>query len=50
MGKILVFVEFNHGQLKRSSLELLSAAQSSGQTVVAAAVGSLAENGERESG
>ncbi len=48
MGKILVFVEFNHGQLKRSSLELLSAAQSSGQTVVAAAVGSLAEGISKE--
>lgn len=39
MGQILVFVEGHHGKLKRSSLELLSAAQTSGHTVAAVAVG-----------
>lgn len=42
MGKILVFAEHTNGKLKRSAQELLSAAKKSGQTVVAAAVGSKA--------
>lgn len=40
MGQILVFIEGQNKQLKRSSLELLSAAQSSGHTVHAVAIGS----------
>jgi electron transfer flavoprotein alpha subunit len=40
MSKVLVFSEFHHGHLKRSALELLTAAKKSGQTVMALAVGS----------
>lgn len=41
MGKILVFAEYNNkGSLKRSTLELLCAAQKSGHAVSAIAVGS----------
>jgi electron transfer flavoprotein alpha subunit len=40
MAKILVFAEHHNGQLKRSALELLSAAKKSGQTVLAAVAGS----------
>lgn len=39
MGKVLVFAEFNHGHLKRSAQELLTAAKKSGHTVAALAVG-----------
>jgi electron transfer flavoprotein alpha subunit len=44
MAKILVFTEYNHGHLKRSSLELLTAAKKSGQVFVALAVGSQSQN------
>ena len=40
MAKILVFGEHHNGQIKRSTLELLSAAQNSGQPFVVAAAGS----------
>lgn len=40
MSKILVFGEHHNGQLKRSTLELLSAAKKSGQTVIATVTGS----------
>ncbi len=50
MGKVLVFAEFHNAQLKRSALELLSAAKASGHTVVAAAVGSQAEAVAKEAG
>lgn len=39
MSKILVFIESNKGQLKRSSQELLAAAKKSGRPVAACAVG-----------
>ncbi len=39
MGKVLVFIEGQHKQLKRSSIELLCAAKNSGHEVVAVAVG-----------
>ena len=39
MSKVLVFVETSKGAIKRSSLELLGAAQKSGQTVAAALFG-----------
>jgi electron transfer flavoprotein alpha subunit len=42
MGKTLVFCEFHNDVLKRSALELLNAAKTSGQTVVAALVGAQA--------
>lgn len=56
MGKILVFAEHINGKLKRSSMELLQAAASSGNEVVAVALGSqsaditasLAHNGATE--
>lgn len=44
MGKILVYVEHHKGQIKRSSQELLQAAQKSGQTVVAFLLGSQAKS------
>lgn len=40
MGKILVFTESAGGKLKRSSLELLTAAKKSGQSFAVAAMGS----------
>lgn len=43
MGKILVFLEHSKGKIKRSSLELLSAAKNSGQEVMALALGSQAK-------
>lgn len=42
MGKVLVFAEQSHGNLKRSSIELLQAAAKSGNTVVAVVFGSHA--------
>jgi electron transfer flavoprotein alpha subunit len=39
MGKILVFIEHQNGQIKRSSLELLTAASASKNVVVAFAIG-----------
>jgi electron transfer flavoprotein alpha subunit len=42
MSKILVFAEHSNGKLKRSALELLTAAKNSGGTVVAMAVGGRA--------
>lgn len=42
MGKVLVFVESNHGKIKRSSQELLTAAKKSGNTVVALVGGAKA--------
>jgi electron transfer flavoprotein alpha subunit len=44
MGKILVFVETQNGEIKRSSLELLTAAKASGQTLVAMLGGSAAKS------
>jgi len=43
MSKILVFAEFQNGQLKRSSQELLQFGARTGQTVVALALGSGAK-------
>ena len=43
MGKILVFIETQNGEIKRSSLELLTAAKASGQTVAALLGGSSAK-------
>lgn len=40
MGKILVFLEHSKGKIKRSSIELLSAAKNSGQTFAAVILGS----------
>lgn len=40
MAKILVFAEHHNGQLKRSALELLSAAKKTGQPVLAVVTGS----------
>lgn len=40
MGKILVFIEHAKGKMKRSSQELLSAAQQSGHTIIGLALGS----------
>lgn len=48
MGKILVFTENTNGQLKRSSVELLSVAKKSGNTVVGLAVGSHAQTTAKE--
>ncbi len=56
MAKILVFAEYAHGKLKRSSMELLQAAAKSGGTVAAVAFGAqagdiataLAQNGATE--
>lgn len=42
MGKILVFTEAANGKLKRSSIELLTAAKKSGQPFIAAIAGSQA--------
>lgn len=42
MGKVLVFCEFQKGQLKRSSMELLSAAKKSGNSVLALGLGTSA--------
>jgi len=42
MGKVLVYVEYHQGKIKRSAQELLSAAKKSGQSVAALAVGSAA--------
>jgi len=44
MAKILVFAEHQNGNLKRSAIELLQAAQKSGGTVVAVAFGSKAKD------
>lgn len=43
MSKILVFTEFQNGQLKRSSQELLQFAAKTGQAVTALALGSQAQ-------
>lgn len=43
MSKILVFVEHSNGKIKRSALELLTAAKKSGATVVSIAAGSGSE-------
>lgn len=48
MSKILVFTEFQNNKLKRSSQELLQFAASTGQTVVALALGSQAAAGKAE--
>ncbi len=40
MGKVLVFVEYSNGKIKRSAQELLSAAKKSGQGTAALVVGS----------
>lgn len=48
MSKILVFAEFQNGKLKRSSQELLQFASTTGNTVVAIAVGSGAAAGKNE--
>lgn len=48
MSKILVFAEFQNGKLKRSSQELLQFASTTGNTVVAIAVGSQAAAGKDE--
>lgn len=45
MSKVLVFCEFQNGQLKRSSQELLQYAAKSGSTVTALALGSAAAAG-----
>lgn len=50
MGKILVFCEFQKGQLKRSSMELLGAAKKSGHTVLAAGLGSASAQLAAEAG
>jgi len=44
MSKILVFAEHINGTPKRSALELISAAQKTGQDIVAVVFGSLASN------
>lgn len=50
MGTVLVFTENNHGNLKRSSIELLQAAQKSGNKVVAIALGSHASEAASDAG
>ncbi len=44
MAHVLVFTEFSQGQLKKSALELLSAARKSGLKIQAVALGSGAKN------
>ncbi|MCB0419877.1 MAG: electron transfer flavoprotein subunit alpha/FixB family protein [Bdellovibrionales bacterium] len=44
MAKVLVFCEYNDGKVKNGTLELLSAAQSSGADVTALVLGSTAES------
>ena len=44
MSSVMVFAEFSKGQLKKSALELLSAAQSSGQKIQAVVLGSGAKS------
>jgi electron transfer flavoprotein alpha subunit len=48
MSKVLVFTETSHGKVKKSSLELLTVAKKSGQSVVALAVGSEATAAAQE--
>lgn len=50
MGKILVYVEHHKDQIKRSSQELLQAAQKSGQSVVAFLLGSQAKAAAEKAG
>lgn len=50
MSKVLVFCEFQNGQLKRSSQELLQFAAKSGSTVTALALGSMAASGAASTG
>lgn len=50
MGKILVYIEFAKGQIKRSSLELISAAHKSNSQVYAFAIGSNLEFLKTEAG
>lgn len=50
MGKVLVFVETSNGQIKRSSQELLQAAQKSGNTVIATLFGSSADSAAATAG
>ncbi len=50
MGKILVYVEHHKDQIKRSSQELLQAAQKSGQSVVALFLGSQAKAAAEQAG
>jgi len=50
MSKILVFAEHKNGSLKRGAMELLQAAQKSGNTVVAMLVGTGAEKAAAETG
>lgn len=50
MSKILVFTEFQNGNLKRSSQELLQFAAKTGKPVVALALGSQAATGAAQAG
>ena len=50
MSKVLVFCEFQNGQLKRSSQELLQYAAQSGSTVTALALGPAAATGAATAG
>lgn len=50
MSKVLVFCEFQNGQLKRSSQELLQFASKSGASVTALALGSTAAAGAASTG
>ncbi|MBC7742768.1 MAG: electron transfer flavoprotein subunit alpha/FixB family protein [Bdellovibrionaceae bacterium] len=50
MSKVLVFAEFQNGNLKRSSQELLQFAAKSGNQVVALALGSQAAQGSAQAG
>lgn len=50
MSKVFVFAEHKNGALKRGAMELLQAAQKSGNTVVAMAVGTGADKAATEMG
>lgn len=50
MSKVFVYLETNNGEVKKSGLELLSAAKNSGRQVIAGIVGSGAKNAANHAG